>query len=73
MPPVTFAVAPPLDKPLQLTLLSTPTDTTNIAGSVTVELLVLVQPLASVMVTEYIPATTPVMLAVVAALLQTYE
>jgi hypothetical protein len=37
-----------------------------------VELVIAVQPFASVIVTEYVPAATPVILAVVAALLHAY-
>ena len=70
VPPVALAVAPPSEKPLQLTLLSTTVAATNAAGSVIVGLEVAVHPLLSVTVTVYVPATTPVMLAVVALLLQ---
>ena len=65
-----LAVAPPSLNPLQLTLLSTTTDDAILTGSVIVVLELSVQPLASVTVTLYVPAATPVMLAVVAALLQ---
>ena len=69
VPPVAAEVAPPSKKPLHVTLLSTTVAATNAAGSVIVELLVDVQPFASVTVTVYVPATTPVILAVVALLL----
>jgi hypothetical protein len=53
-------------------LLSTTLDEVKAVGSVIVTALMLVQPFASVIVTEYVPAATPVMLAVVAALLHAY-
>ena len=65
-----LAVAPPSLNPLQVTLLSTTIEATIPAGSVIVELDVEVHPLLSVTVTVYVPAATPVMLAVVAELLQ---
>ena len=46
-------------------------DADNAAGSVIVTLEGLVHEFASDIVTVYVPATTPVILAVVAALLQT--
>ena len=70
LPPVADAVAPPSDNPLHVTVLSTTAEADNTAGSVTVALLVEVQPLLSVTVTVYVPALTPVIEAVVAALLQ---
>jgi hypothetical protein len=72
VPPVALAVAPPSLKPLQLMLLSTTLDAANTAGSVMVIELLSVHPFASVIVTEYVPAATPVILAVVAALLHIY-
>ena len=69
LPPVADAVAPPSDNPLHVTLLSTTAEADNTAGSVTVLLAVAVQPFASVTVTVYVPALTPVIDAVVAALL----
>ncbi len=69
LPPVANAVAPPSDNPLHVTLLSTTAEADNTAGSVTVLLAVAVQPFASVTVTVYVPALTPVIDAVVAALL----
>jgi hypothetical protein len=72
VPPVALAVAPPSLKPLQLTLLSNCVEATNTAGSVTVTDALSVQPSLSVIVTEYVPAITPVMLAVVAVLLHKY-
>ena len=70
VPPVALAVAEPSDKPLQVTLAFTADDAANTAGSVMVTLEVVVQELASDTVTVYVPAVTPVMLAVVAELLQ---
>ena len=70
LPPVADAVAPPSDNPLHVTLLSTTAEADNTDGSVTVALLVDVQPLLSVTVTVYVPALTPLIDAVVAALLQ---
>ena len=69
LPPVADAVAPPSDNPLHVTLLSTTAEADNTDGSVTVLLAVAVQPFASVTVTVYVPALTPVIDAVVAALL----
>ena len=69
MPPDPLAVAPPSLNPLQLALLSTTVDATTLAGSVMIVLVLSVHPLASDTVTLYVPATTPVMLAVVAELL----
>ena len=61
-------MADPSLPPLQLTLVFTAlADNTN--GSVIVVDATDVQLFASVIVTVYVPATTPVMLAVVAALL----
>ena len=51
VPPVPLAVAPPSEKVLQVTLLSTATAAIIRAGSVTVPLAVSVQPFASVIVT----------------------
>ena len=65
-----LAVAPPSELPLQLVLLSTTEAATNDVGSVTVTEVESVHPLASVTVTEYVPAAIPVMDAVVAELLQ---
>ena len=68
MPPVPLAVADPSLPPLQLTAVFTAlTDNTN--GSVIVVDATDVQLFASVIVTVYVPAATPVMLAVAAALL----
>ena len=69
MPPVTLAVADPSLPPLQLTAVFTTELATKAVGSVMVTLDVFVHEFASVMVTVYVPAATPVMLAVVAALL----
>ena len=69
VPPDADAEAVPSESPLQLMLLSTTDEATKTAGSVIVELELSVQPLASVTVTLYVPATIPVMLAVVALLL----
>ena len=71
MPPVALAVAPPLEEPLQVTLESTTLDTAKATGSVTATLEVSKHPLASVIVTEYDPESTPVIDAVVAQLLHT--
>ena len=68
MPPVPLAVADPSIKPLQLMLLLTILAVTE-AGAVIVKLDVVVQLFASDTVTVYVPAATPVMLAVAAALL----
>jgi hypothetical protein len=69
VPPVPLAVADPLLPPLQLTFVFATVDAANTAGSVIVTLDVLVHEFASVTVTVYVPATTPVILAVVAELL----
>jgi hypothetical protein len=69
VPPVPLAVADPLLPPLQLTFVFATVEAANTAGSVIVTLDVLVHKFASVTVTVYVPATTPVMLAVVAELL----
>ena len=62
-----LAVKPPSAKPLQLALLS---NTMVMMGpAVMVAEATLVHPLLSVMVAVYVPANTPVMLAVVAPLL----
>jgi len=68
VPPVQLAVADPSIKPLQLMLLLTILAVTE-AGAVIVKLDVVVQLFASEIVTVYVPAATPVMLAVAAALL----
>ena len=72
VPPVALAVAPPSEKPLQLTLLSTTLAADNAAGSVIVVDELSVQPFASVTVTLYVPATNPVAVAVVCPLFQLY-
>jgi hypothetical protein len=69
VPPVDEAVAPPFEIPLHVVFESTTLEAINIAGSVIVVELVEVHPFASVMVTLYIPAITPVIDAVVAELL----
>ena len=69
MPPVTLAVADPSLPPLQLTAVFTTELATKAVGSVIIMLAVVVQLFASEIVTVYVPAATPVMLAVVAALL----
>ena len=69
MPPVPLAVAEPSLPPLQLTAVFTTELATKAVGSVMVTLDVVVQLFASVIVTVYVPAATPVMLAVAAALL----
>ena len=66
VPPDADAVAPPSNRPLQVTLESTCEAATKTVGSVTVDELVEVQPFASVTVTVYVPAATPVIDAVVA-------
>jgi hypothetical protein len=66
VPPVAAALAPPSLKLLQLTLLSTIVAAVKAAGSVMVTDDESVKPLLSVTVTEYVPAATPVILAVVA-------
>ena len=68
VPPDPFAVADPSLPPLQLTFVFATVDAANTAGSVMVTLDVVVQELASDTVTVYVPAATPVILAVVAAL-----
>ena len=70
VPPVALAVASPSDPPLQLTSSSTVVDATTAAGSSIVTLSVSVHPLASVAVTVYVPAASPVMVAPVPLLLQ---
>ena len=69
VPPVAEAVAAPSLPPLQLTLSSTCAATTagRFSNCYEVES---VQPLASVTVTLYVPAVSPVMVADVATLLQ---
>ena len=69
VPPDPLAVADPFDKPLQVTFTFATVDAANTAGSVMVTLEVVVQELASDTVTVYVPAVTPVILAVVAELL----
>ena len=69
MPPVTLAVADPSLPPLQLTAVFTTELATKAVGSAMVTLDVVVQLFASEIVTVYVPAATPVMLAVTAALL----
>ena len=61
-------VAPPVAKPLQFTLESKDVEANRVGGSEMVTEAESVHPLASVMVTEYVAATTPVMEAVVAPL-----
>ena len=68
VPPVPLAVADPLFPPLQLMFVFTTELATTAVGSVIVVLAVVVQLFASDTVTVYVPAVTPVMLAVVAAL-----
>ncbi len=69
VPPEADAVAEPSLPPLQLTLVGVPMLATNKAGSVMVMLEVSVHPFASVTVTVYVPAPTPVIDSVVAELL----
>jgi hypothetical protein len=73
VPPVPLAVADPLLPPLQLTFVFANVDAANTAGSVIVTLDVLVHEFASVTVTVYVPAVTPVMLAVVAKVAELVE
>jgi hypothetical protein len=72
VPPVADALAPPLAKPLQVMFESTALTATKIIGSVIVEELVELHPFASVIVVVYVPATTPVIEAVVAELIHAY-
>ena len=72
VPPVPLAAAVPSAVPLQLTFVFATVDAANTAGSVMVTLEVAVHELASDTVTVQVPAVTPVMLAVVAALLHEY-
>ncbi len=69
VPPVPLAVAEPLLPPLQLMLVFITELATTAVGSVIVTLDVLVHKFASDTVTVYVPADTPVILAVVAELL----
>ena len=69
VPPVPLAVAVPSLPPLQLTFVFATVEAASTAGSVKVTLDVLVHEFASDTVTVYVPATTPVILAVVAELL----
>ena len=69
VPPEPLAVAEPPLPPLQLTFVFTIELATKAVGSAMVTLDVVVQLFASEIVTVYVPAATPVMLAVVAALL----
>ncbi len=62
-------MAEPSLPPLQLTFVFAAVEADNTIGCVMVTLDVLVQLFASVTVTVYVPAATPVILAVVAALL----
>ena len=73
VPPDPFAVADPSLPPLQLMFVFTTELATTAEGSVMVTLDVLVHEFASDTVTVYVPAVTPVMLAVVAELLQANE
>ena len=66
------AEAPPLEYPLQLALESTIAAATITAGSVIVTDALSEHPLLSVITTLYVPATTPVIEAVVAPLLHKY-
>ena len=69
MPPVPLAVAEPSLPPLQLTFVFAAVEADNTIGCVMVVDATDVQLFASVIVTVYVPAATPVMLAVAAALL----
>jgi len=69
VPPVALAIADPSDKPLQLMFVFTTELAINAEGSVMVTLDVLVHEFASDTVTVYVPATNPLAVAVVAALL----
>ena len=60
MPPEGVMLAVPLLPPLQLTLVCEPTDVLIAPGSVIVYIRVAVQLLASVTVTVYTPAASPV-------------
>ena len=66
VPPVADATSSPFDPPLINTLAFIVDVDTNIVGSVITTELVDVAPLASVTVTLYVPATNPVIVAVVA-------
>ena len=68
VPPEPLAVAVPLLPPLQLTLVFTVL-TVNTVGSVIVVVAINVQLFASVTVAVYVPAASPLAVAVVAALL----
>ena len=70
VPPAPLTVAEPLFPPLQLIFVFTTELAVNAVGSVIVTLDALVHELASVIVTVYVPAATPVIEAVVAELLQ---
>ena len=72
VPPVDEAVTAPSAIPLHVVFEFTTLAAISIAGSVTVIELVEVHPLASVIVVVYVPATTPVIVAVVAELLHAY-
>ena len=69
-PPFTLKSIDPLEFPKQATLL-TEEDSCNALGSVKVVEKGAAHPLASVIVTEYVPAASPVKSSVVAALFQT--
>jgi len=69
VPPVPLAVADPLFPPLQLMFVFTTELATTAVGSVIVVLDVVVQLFASVTVKVYVPDTSPLAVAVVAALL----
>ena len=73
VPPEAVAVAAPSFPPLQLTLSSRDAVATRTVGSVIVMVVVSVHPLASVTVTVYVSALTPVIEAVVAPVLQENE
>ena len=72
MPPVATTDATPVDAEEHDVLLSTAAVANNAVGSVIIIDVESVQPLASVTVTEYVPAKTPEIDAVVAELLHAY-
>jgi len=72
VPPVADAVADPLAPPKHETFVGVPIDATKAVGCVMVVVSVSVQPLASVIVTVYVPAANPELIAAVPPLLHAY-
>ena len=73
MPPVASAVALPLQKVLQLASVLAVIEAIKVAGSLIMMLSEVTQPLASVMLTVYVPAAKPVAVVVVCVLLSFHK